>query len=93
MSVSDGQSLPSAFVPSKATEVPSWKTVYEKTFWELDTQRLLSLIQDTEDLLYLRWQEIGGGHAHWKELAAMKAAAEDLLAIKTHPLGWPSLGS
>jgi hypothetical protein len=67
----------------------SWKTAYGKALWESDTKKLLTEIHATEEALYFRWQEIGDDLDHAPERAAMQAAAEDLLAIKIHRLGWP----
>ena len=76
-------------IPPNSTEIPSWKTAYEKTMWELDKEKLLALIHAAEGELFERWQELGDGPAHTRERAAMKIAADDLLAIKIHRLGWP----
>jgi hypothetical protein len=83
------QSLPPPFVPRPSVENPSWKGAYEKTRWELDTEKLLTLVHATEAGLFLRWQELEDVSAHGEECAAMEAAAKDLLAIKIHKLGWP----
>ena len=69
-------------------EIPSWKTAYEKTMWEPDKQKLLESIHAAEGELFERWQELGDSPAHTRERAAMKIAADDLLAIKIHRLGW-----
>ena len=70
-------------------EIPLWKTAYEKTMWESDKEKLLALIHTAEGELFERWQELGDSPAHGRERAAMKTAADDLLAIKIHKLGWP----
>jgi hypothetical protein len=82
-------SLQPSSVPPNSAEVPSWKTAYEKTMWELDKEKLLALIHAAEGELFERWQQLGDSPAHARERAAMKKAAEDLLAIKIHRLGWP----
>ena len=82
-------SLQPSSIPLNSTEIPSWKTAYEKTMWELDKERLLALIHAAEGELFERWQELGDSPAHGRERAAMKTAADDLLAIKIHKLGWP----
>jgi hypothetical protein len=43
--------------------------------WELDIEKLLALIHAAEGELLAR--------------TAMKMAADDLLAVKIHRLGWP----
>jgi hypothetical protein len=82
-------SLQPSSIPLNSTEIPSWKTAYEKTMWELDKEKLLALIHAAEGELFERWQELGDSLAHARERAAMKIAADDLLAIKIHRLGWP----
>jgi hypothetical protein len=74
---------------AKSDEAVPWKTAYEKTVWELDKEKLLALIHATEGALFERWQELGDDPANTRERVAMEAAAEDLLAIKIHRLGWP----
>jgi hypothetical protein len=83
------QSLPPISPPSNAVRSPSWKNAYEKTLWESDTKKLLNEIHATEEALFFRWQELGDKVAHAEERAEMRDAAEDLLAIKIHRLGWP----
>jgi hypothetical protein len=88
--VSENQPSPQAsYVPPDPAEIPSWKTAYEKTTSELDKEKLLALIHAAEDELFERWQELGDSPAHARERAAMKIAADDLLAIKIHRLEWP----
>jgi hypothetical protein len=82
-------SIQPTLIPEKPEEIPSWKALYEKTIWEADTEKLLTLIHATEAALYLRWQEIDDSAAHQPERAAMEAAAKELLAVKVHKLGWP----
>jgi hypothetical protein len=89
MSLSYGQSLQSAFAPAKSAQNATWKTAYDRVVWETDAKKLLTEIHAVEEALYLRWQEIDDDASHTKERAAMEAAAEDLLAIKIHKLGWP----
>jgi hypothetical protein len=89
--VSESQpSLQPVFVPPKSREISSWQTEYEKTLWELDEEKLLSLIHATEGALFRRWQELGNDPGHTQERIGMEAAAEDLLALKIHKLGWPN---
>jgi hypothetical protein len=88
--VSENQpSLQPSFVPPNSVEIPSWKTAYEKTICESHAENLLTLIHAAECALFERWQEIGDSPAHARERAAMKMAADDLLAIKIHRLSWP----
>ena len=82
-------SLKPSSVPPNSAEIPSWKTAYEKTMWESDADKLLALIHAAEAELFERWKELGDSPAHTRERAAMRIAADDLLAIKIHRLGWP----
>jgi hypothetical protein len=83
------QSLQPVFFSAKSVETQSWKAAYEKTRWELDTEKLLTLIHATEAALLSRWQELEDVPAHREERHQMEAASRDLLAIKIHRLGWP----
>jgi hypothetical protein len=53
------------------------------------TRRTPTLIHATEGALFERWQELGDDPGNTRERATMEAAAEDLLAVKIHRLGWP----
>jgi len=87
--MSEQPSLSPLLVPPKFAENPTWKTAYEKTRWELDAEKLLTLVHATEAALFLRWQEIDDLPAYRYERAAMETAAKDLLTIKIRKLGWP----
>jgi hypothetical protein len=88
MSANFGQSPQRAFVNVRSTD-RSWKTVYEKTVWESDTEEVLTSIHATEAALFERWLGISAAEGHDEERGAMKAAADDLLEIKIRRLGWP----
>jgi hypothetical protein len=83
------RSFQSSSILDKLDQIPVWQTAYEKAVCESDTKKLLTEIHATEEALFLRWQELGNAPAHTRERVAMEAAAEDLLAIKIHRLGWP----
>ena len=87
--MSEQPSLSPLLVPPKSVENPTWKTAYEKTRWELDVEKLLTLVHAAEAALFLRSQEIDDLPAYRYERAAMETAAKDLLAIKIRRLGWP----
>ena len=91
MSDSASQSIPAAFPSPTSVGTASWKAEYEKTVWESDQEKLLWCIHSTEAALFHRWQELGNDSSAREELAAMNAAAADLLAIELHRLGWPTL--
>jgi hypothetical protein len=77
-------------VPPNSVAIPSWKTAYEKTMWELDKEKLLALIHAAERELSERWKTLGDSPGDTRERAAMQMASEDLLAVKIHRLGWPA---
>ena len=87
--MSEHESSLQPFSVPPSVETPSWKTAYEKTVSEVNIDRLLTLIHAAEDELFERWKALGDSPADIRERAAMKIAAEDLLAIKIHRLGWP----
>jgi hypothetical protein len=82
-------SLQPVSIPPRSAALPSWKLAYEKTAWELDKEKLLTLIRATEGALFDRWQELGDDPGYTGERVAMERAADDLFAIKIHRLGWP----
>jgi hypothetical protein len=88
--VSENQPSLQAFsAPPRSVQIPSWKTAYEKTLWELDAEKLLTLIHAAEGALFDRWQDLGDEPGYTRERVVMKIAADDLLAIKINRLGWP----
>ena len=52
-------------------------------------EKWLEFVTLMEDVLFVRWQNLGDGPAADEERLAMKEIAEDLLTIKTRELGWP----
>jgi hypothetical protein len=44
-----------------------------------------------EEVLFLRWQDLGDDPTHNDERTAMKAIANDLWAIKIYKLRWPDI--
>jgi hypothetical protein len=68
-----------------------WKEPYREALKESDEQKLTELVQAAEYAIVLRLQELENCTDHQEERAQMKGAAADLLAIKSHKLGWPSI--
>jgi hypothetical protein len=54
-----------------------------------DQEKLLRLVSFLEEVLFVRWQKLDDDTAHNDERIAMKAIADNLLAIKICKLGWP----
>ena len=67
----------------------SWRDYYREVMRETDEETLTELLLSTERAMILRLQELGDSKGHREERIEMKRAAADLLAIKTHKLGWP----
>lgn len=65
------------------------RVLVQTTVGEPDTRVVEEFVYDIEEAMYVRWQELARGPADEAELQALKAAADDLLAIKVHKLGWP----
>jgi hypothetical protein len=68
----------------------SWKELYRQTLKESDEQKLTELVHAAEYAIVLRLQELENCTDHQEERAEIKSATADLLALKTHKLGWPA---
>jgi hypothetical protein len=71
------------------SDLSPWKQSYEAALRNQDTERLTDRIFQAEAAIFQRQQELAGSSDHYEEKKEMEAASEDLLAIKTHKLGWP----
>jgi hypothetical protein len=71
--------------------VPSWEHLSDKSASEAGEEGLLQLVSLVEEVLFLRWQDLGDDPAHNDERTAMKAIANDLWAIKIYKLRWPDI--
>lgn len=72
---------------------PMWKDLYLQTLLESDTDKLTELVHAAEYAIVLRLQELENSTDHHEERIQMKLATADLLAIKTHKLGWPAVST
>jgi hypothetical protein len=68
----------------------SWKRHMQKALRENDPAKLVQFVYATEMALFFRWQELGVEPSE-SERAAMRSAADNLLAIKIYKLGWPAM--
>jgi hypothetical protein len=68
---------------------PSWQREMEKAMRATDPSTLLPLVHAAEMALVLRCQELGDSPNTIEEREAIRAATDELLAIKTHRLRWP----
>ena len=66
----------------------SWQRFLQKALRENDPDKLLQYVHASEIAIFYRWQELGES-IDPGEMASMRAAADNLLAIKTHKLDWP----
>jgi hypothetical protein len=56
---------------------------------ENEPEKLSDPVRASEGALFVRWQELRENEG-LEERASMQAAADNLLAIKIHKLGWPN---
>jgi hypothetical protein len=67
----------------------SWKRLIQKALRENEPEKLSDPVRASEGALFVRWQELRENEG-LEERASMQAAADNLLAIKIHKLGWPN---
>jgi hypothetical protein len=81
--------------PSSAATNPagglSRQHLSDQSTAEAGEEGLRQLVLLVEEVLFLRWQDLGDDPTHNDERAAMKAVANDLWAIKIYKLGWPDI--
>jgi hypothetical protein len=70
----------------------AWKGSYQKALSEQDETNLAEMVMQAEAAIYLRFQELQNSSNHHEERSSMKAATDELLAIKVNRLGWPAVG-
>lgn len=68
----------------------SWKETYLAALKENDKEKLTGLLYATELAMFLRAQELAKSADGHEELNEITIASENLLALKTIILGWPS---
>jgi hypothetical protein len=68
---------------------PLWEQYFEQAMGELDSNKILPLIHETEKALLVRGLEMGSDDVHNDEREAMGSACNDLAAMKIRKLGWP----
>jgi hypothetical protein len=72
-----------------ASDGRSWKRLVQNALRENESEKLSDLVHASEGALFVRWQELRENEG-LEERASMQAAADNLLAIKIHKLGWPN---
>jgi hypothetical protein len=71
----------------------SWTAAFEKAQSETDPTRLQGAVMAAEEAMVQRRMELSGDDAGaHPELEALRAAAIELLKLKTEKLGWPGIG-
>src|ERR1051326_8585317 len=65
-----------------------WEELYAACVFETDIGRLEKLVFDTEDAIFLRFQELACNGLS-NEVQELKRAASGLLEFKIKKLGWP----
>jgi hypothetical protein len=68
----------------------SWQRFIQKALREHDPDKLLQYVHASEIAMFFRWQELAES-IEPGEMVSMRAATDNLLAIKIHKLGWPGL--
>jgi hypothetical protein len=75
--------------PTQTIRNPSWRLAIDKANRASDPAVLLPLVYAAETALFLRSQELGDRPDTIEEREEIRAAINDLLAIKIHRLKWP----
>jgi hypothetical protein len=81
--------IPSRGQGGRMIDASIWREAYRKALNEKDDGQLTDAVHAAEGAIFLRSQELDGSADHHAEREEMKAAGADLLAIKSHKLGWP----
>lgn len=66
-----------------------WEEAYRAALNETDPEKLAQRVLDAEGAMFRRGLQLNGSANDCEEQRAMNDAAADLLALKTHKLGWP----
>jgi hypothetical protein len=75
----------------KSFSSSSWKQPYREALKISEKERLTGLVQSAELAMFDRAKELTDSPEHRQERNELRLAGMDLLAVKTHKLGWPSL--
>jgi hypothetical protein len=73
--------------PANAPKFSLWEEVFKSTLIETDREKLTVLAGATEAAIVRRRQKLSNMQGNDQERAAMVAAAEEILRIKTDKLG------
>jgi len=76
---------------SKSFSPSSWKQPYLEALKTSEKEKLTGLVQAAEIAMFYRMKELTDSPEHRQERSELRLARMDLLAVKTHRLGWPAL--
>ncbi len=68
-----------------------WQELYEAALIETDAEKLTDLVNQVEEALMRRTEELAHSSNHSEERNSMVQASENLLVIKTEKLSWPPI--
>jgi hypothetical protein len=69
--------------------IPLWQQLYLNVHREKDIKRITLAVIAAEGAICTRFQELSELSGRTEEWSQLKAASEELLAIKIQKLGWP----
>ena len=75
----------------KPFSLSSWKQPYREALKTSEKERLTGLIQAAELAMFYRTKELTDSLEDRQARSELRLACMDLLAVKTHKLGWPAL--
>ena len=75
----------------KSHSSSSWKQAYLEALKTSEKEKLTVLVQSAELAILDRAKELTDSPEHRQERYELRLAGMDLLAVKTHKLGWPAL--
>jgi hypothetical protein len=70
---------------------PRWQKLYEAVTVETDREKLTDLINQVEEAMMRRTEELAHDANHSEERNAMVQASENLLVTKTEKLSYPPI--
>jgi hypothetical protein len=78
-------------MPNSDGRKPRWQELYDAATVETNREKLTDLINQVEEALMRRTQELAHDANHSEERKAMVQASENLLVIKTEKLSYPPI--
>jgi hypothetical protein len=78
-------------MPNSGGPKPRWQELYEAASVETHREKLTDLINQVEEALMKRAEELAHNPDHTDERNAVAQASENHLVIKTEELSWPPI--